>query len=182
MPSPPPNMVKSLSHLRLGGLDDDLMDLINTNVLSTQAFEMLNAEATRHTERLFLTLMLAIVNQNAIHQKQVEELKDDIEEIMTKHANLTTAIANCFKRIDSRHATPPNATPPPSDHTNPHSTQAPPPTTTREMPPATLQTPKPPSPIDKQRKKTYINGKPSPSEDATKSQPPPRYRKARQTF
>ncbi|RPB09770.1 hypothetical protein P167DRAFT_576848, partial [Morchella conica CCBAS932] len=79
MPSPPSDMVKSLSHLRLGELDEDLTGLTNTNVLSTQAYEMLNAEATTHTERLFLTLMLGIVNQNAIFQKQVEGLKDDVE-------------------------------------------------------------------------------------------------------
>ncbi|KAH0605299.1 uncharacterized protein H6S33_005281 [Morchella sextelata] len=112
MPSPPPEMVNILSHLRFGELDEDLTGLSNSNVLTTQAAEMLEAETTSHTERLFLTLLLGMVNQNAILQRQIEGLKDDFEEVMTKHSNLNTTITNRLERIEGRlPAPPPNPAP-----------------------------------------------------------------------
>ncbi|KAH8144658.1 uncharacterized protein LAJ45_11319 [Morchella importuna] len=86
MPSPPPEMVNILDHLRFRELNEDLTGLTNINILSFQAADMLKAEATTHTEHLFLNLigMLGIFNQNSILQKQLESLKDDFKESITK--------------------------------------------------------------------------------------------------
>ncbi|RPB07379.1 hypothetical protein P167DRAFT_579324 [Morchella conica CCBAS932] len=111
MPSPPPDMVNILSHLKFRELDEDLTGLTNINVQSSQAADMLNAEATTYTECLFLTLMLGIVNQNAILRKQVESLKDDLEESITKSTMQATSTTNHFERIEGRLTATPNTTP-----------------------------------------------------------------------
>ncbi|KAH0604883.1 uncharacterized protein H6S33_006551 [Morchella sextelata] len=163
MPSPPPEMVNILSHLRFGELDEDLTGLNNSNVLTTQAAELLSAESTTHAERLFLTLLLGMVNQNAILQRQIEGLKDDFEEAMTKHSNLTTTITNRLERIEGRLVTPPAATPPP-----------------QRIPPNTKTPTPPPNPIYRQPRRTFNSGKLPQSEDVTRHRPPPRLRKTLQ--
>ncbi|KAH8148891.1 uncharacterized protein LAJ45_06865 [Morchella importuna] len=98
MPSPSPDMVNILSHLRFRELVADLTGLTNTNFLSSQAADMFKAEATTHTEYHLLTLMLVMVNQNVILQKQIEKLKDEFEEFTTKNVNKANQPRTASKR------------------------------------------------------------------------------------
>lgn len=97
MSTPPPEIVNILSHLRYGELDEDLTGLHNTNILSQQAHDMLNIESTSHTERLFLTPLLRMINQNKILVRQLEGLKDEVEELTSKNSSQLTTIMNLIE-------------------------------------------------------------------------------------
>lgn len=112
MPSQPPEMVNILSHLRYGELDEDLTGHHSSNVLSQQAHDMSEAESTTHMERLFLTLRLGMVNQNAILVRQLEGLKDEVEELTSKNSSQLTTIMNCLERINTRNRPTPPPLPP----------------------------------------------------------------------